>query len=378
MNLFSRTLTRTVVTAVDKELHKPQKGDGKTVHLPKLLLIIGIISTSAFLVPSVYAFFGWKTIGGGLAFLAISLFCSTLITAYVNQRIYYDDEGFTAKSFFGVKRRYSYSDIEYTLGIIPHDLDKAIDDENFDDIDYVLDLMSEDIKLKIGKRKILVDQIAVGGIEFLAFAQKQYKLRNGGKPIPSRIKTTKCDAIFNGNVKNATAQVVIYIVVFVLWMGMLIIIPVTNVPTEMEDLTLKTVTAEGYETDDEYLYLDIDGFEDDIFLRGYTETFDDSDGFISILDRKEPIEIGYETVVDDGETYHRIEYVRDKNGNVLTTPEDFHEFYQRDVNKIIILLAAIILLWVLYVMFTIYVGRNPHKFSPKFVHKFFKEGTIRL
>ncbi len=378
MNLISKALSRTMVTAVDKELHKPQKGDGKTVHLPKLLLIIGIIGTLVFLIPSIYAFFGWKTVGGGLVLLAISLFCSTLITAYVNQRIYYDEEGFTAKSFFGIKRRYSYSDIEYSLGKIPNDLDIAIDDENFDDIDYVLDLMSEDIRLKVGKRKILIDQIAVGGIEFLAFAQKQYKLRNGGKPIPHRTKTTKCDAIFNGNVKNATAQIVIYAVVLTIWLGLFILIPITNVPTKMEDLTLKTVTVEGYETDDEYLYLNINGFTDDIFLRGYTEILADSNGFIAILDRREPIEIGYETIVDDGETYHRIEYVKDKDGNVLTTPEDYHEFYQRDVKKITLLFGAIILVWIAYVLFTIYVGRNPHKFSAKFVHKFYKEGSIRL
>ena len=40
MNLFSRALSRVAVEAVNKELHRPQNGDGKTVHLPKLLLVI--------------------------------------------------------------------------------------------------------------------------------------------------------------------------------------------------------------------------------------------------------------------------------------------------------------------------------------------------
>ncbi len=377
MNIFSLAASRAAAKAVNEQLHKPRKGDGATVHLPKLMLIIGIICTAVFLIPAVWVVFFEKDIIG-LAFVGMSLLSSSLIIAYINQRIYYDSEGFTAKSFFGIKRRYSYSDIEYSIGNIPHNLDLVIDDEDFDDIDYVFELMTEDIRLMVKGKKILIDQSAVGGIEFLAFAQKQYKLRNGGRPIPEKKKVTKCDAIFNGNVKNATAQIVIYVVVLVLWLGLFLVIPITNVPTEMDDLQFKTVIIRGYETDDEYLYLDIDGFEDDIYIRGYTEIFEDTNAFIALLDTGEQIEIGYESFTDDGITEHRIEYVKDKNGNILTTPEDYHEFYQKDVKKFTLMFAGIILAWVAYVILSIYVGRNPHKFSAKFVHKFFKEGTIRL
>lgn len=377
MNIFSLAASRAAAKAVDKQLHKPQKGDGSTVHLPRLMLIIGIICTAVFLIPAIWIIFFEKDLMG-LAFFGGSLLSSSLIIAYINQRIYYDSEGFTAKSFFGIKRRYSYSDIEYSIGKIPHDLDLVIDDEDFDDIDYVLDLMTKDIRLMVRGKKILIDQIAVGGIEFLAFAQKQYKIFNGGRPIPEKKKTTKCDAIFNGNVKNATATIVIDIVVLVVWLGLFLLIPLTNVPGKMEDLKIQTVTVQSYKADEEYLYLDIDGFEDEIFLRGYTETFDDVNALLAVLDSKEPIEIGYETVNDDGDIYHRIEYVKDNNGNVLTTPEDFHEFYQHDVKKFMLIFGAIVILWIGYIILSIYVGRNPKKFSAKFVHKFFKEGTIRL
>ena len=377
MNIFSLAASRAAAKAVSEELNKPRKGDGNTVHLPKLMLIIGIICTTVFLIPAVWVVFFEKDLIG-LAFVGMSLLPSSLIIAYINQRIYYDSEGFTAKSFFGIKRRYSYSDIEYSLGEIPHDLDVVIDDDDFDDVEYVLELISEDIRLKVGKRKILIDHSAVGGLDFLAFAQKQYKLIRGGKPIPHKVKKTKCDAIFNGNVKNATATIVIDVVLLVIWLGLFLLIPLTNVPTKMENLKIETVTVQSYEKDEEYLYLDIDGFEDEIFLRGYTETFDDVNGLLAVLDSKEPIEIGYETVNDDGDVYYRIEYVKDKNGNVLTTPEDYHEFYQHDVKKFMLVFGAMAVLWIGYIIFSIYVGRNPHKFSKKFVHKFFKEGTIRL
>ncbi len=377
MNIFSLAASRAAAKAVDEQLHKPRKGDGSTVHLPRLMLIIGIICTTVFLIPAVVTFI-YKEIFGGIAFLVISLFCSSLIIAYINQRIYYDSEGFTAKSFFGIKRRYSYSDIEYSIGKIPHDLDLVIDDEDFDDIDYVLDLMTEDIRLMAKGKKILIDQIAVGGIEFLAFAQKQYKLRNGGRPIPEKKKTTKCDAIFNGNVKNATATIVIDIVVAAFFMAGLIFIPFTNVPTEMDELTLKTVTVQSYTAGKDLLEMKIDGFETEPYFNSYKETFDDVDELFALLDSKEPFEIGYTTFVDDGVPSYTVEYVRDQNGKVLTTPQDYYEAYQDTFVIIMLAVTGLNVAWIAYVILSIYVGRNPEKFSAKFVHKFFKEGTIRI
>lgn len=377
MNLFSRALSRAAVEAVNKELHKPQKGDGRTVHLPKLLLVIGIICTAVFLIPACYFIFFEKELGG-LGILAMSLLSSSMIIGYVNQRIYYDEDGFTAKSFFGIKRRYSYTDIECCSAEIPHNLDKVIDDEDFDDIDYVLNLMSEDYKLKVRGKTILIDQIAVGGLEFLAFAQKQYKAFNCDRPIPKKKKTTKCDAIFNGNVKNPGAQVFIYILIFALNVGVIALGFVLNKPTEMDDLQFNTVTVNSYEANKEHLYLDIDGFKTEPYLRGYKQTIADQARFMALLNEKQEFEIGYETFVDDGVTEYRIEYIRDKNGTVLTTPEDFHEFYQHDFNIIMSIMVSFLVLWVVYVLFVIYVGRNPHKFSPKLVHKLYKEGSIKL
>lgn len=377
MNLFSRALSRVAVDAVNKELHKPRRGDGKTVHLPKLILIIGIVSTTVFLIPTCILFYE-KEFLLSLGFLAFSLFCSSLIIAYINQRIYYDAEGFTAKSFFGIKRRFSYTDIEYVTGNVPHNIDIIIDDENYEDIDAVLEFMSEDTKLTAKGKKIMIDQSAVGGLEFLAFAQKQYKKFNGGKPIPQNTKKSKCDAVFKGNVKNPLAHIIVDIVVAVPFVLMVVIVPITNVPTAMEDLELKAVTVQSYTAGEGYLDLQIDGFETEPYLRGYKETVADTEKLLTLLDSNGQVKIGYKTFVDDGVTEYRVEYLEDENGTVYTTPEDFHVFYQKDFKSIMIVLVAFLLIWIAYVVFSIYVGRNPHKFSKKFVHKFFKPGTIKL
>lgn len=354
MNLFSRALSRVAVEAVNKELHRPQNGDGRTVHLPKLLLVIGIICTAVFLIPACYFIFFEKELGG-LGILAMSLLSSSMIIGYVNQRIYYDEDGFTAKSFFGIKRRYSYSDIEYIYGDA-----------------------KKDSKIIANGRKIHLDEIAVGKFEFIAFAKKQYRTLNAGAKIPYKEKTSRFDAVFNGNVKNPGAQIFIYILIFVLIVGVIVLGVVLNKPTEMDDLQFNTVTVNSYEINDEYIYLDINGFKTEPYLRGYRQTVADQARFMALLNEKQKFEIGYNTFVDDGVTEYRIEYIRDKNGTVLTTPEDFYEFYQHDFNIIMSIMVSFLVLWVIYVLFVIYVGRNPKKFSPKLVHKLYKEGSIKL
>lgn len=377
MNIFSLAASRAAAKAVNEQLHKPRRGDGNTVHLPKLMLIIGIICTTVFLIPAVWIVFFEKDLMG-LAFFGGSLLSSSLIVAYINQRIYYDSEGFTAKSFFGIKRRYSYSDIEYSLGKIPSDLDAVIDDENFDDIDYVLDLMTEDIRLMAKGKKILIDQIAVGGIEFLAFAQKQYKLRNGGRPIPDADKKSKLDAVFNGNVKNPGAQIFVDVLVYFLAGFVIVVGFVSNVPTKMDELEFRNITAQSYEASDEDIYFDIDGFETQPYISGYKDIVEDYTDFLARLSSGESFKIGYNAIVDDGVTEYRIEYIEDDKGRVYTTPEAFHEYYQKDFRMIMLVMLLCVAAWTGYVVFSIYVGRNPHKFSEKLVHKIFKPGTIRL
>lgn len=354
MNLFSRALSRVAVEAVNKELHRPQNGDGRTVHLPKLLLVIGIICTAVFLIPACYFIFFEKELGG-LGILAMSLLSSSMIIGYVNQRIYYDEDGFTAKSFFGIKRRYSYSDIEYIYGDA-----------------------KKDSKIIANGRKIHLDEIAVGKFEFIAFAKKQYRTLNAGAKIPYKEKTSRFDAVFNGNVKNPGAQIFIYILIFALNVGFISLGLALNKPTEMTDLEFSAVTVNSFEAKKEYLYLDIDGFKTEPYLRGYKQTVSDQVRFMAMLNSRENFEIGYNTFIDDGVTEYRIEYIRDKNGTVLTTPEDFYEFYQHDFNIIMSIMVSFLVLWVIYVLFVIYVGRNPKKFSPKLVHKLYKEGSIKL
>lgn len=354
MNFLSKFISNTVVKAVDKQLHKQKDGDGKTVHLPMLMLIIGVGCTGFVLIPTIISFCE-KEIVVGIGFSAFALLCSTMILGYCNQRIYYDEDGFTSKTFLGVKRRFSYADIEYIRGD-----------------------MASDIKLRVRNKTVHIDEIAIGKTEFLAFAQKQYRLLNGGKNIPICDKKSKCDAIFNGNVKSPAGLIVVFVIITVVLGTFIVVMPIINVPTPINELEFKTVIVDNYSTDKECLNLNVNGFETAPFLDGYKETLSDTADFFALLDNKEEIKIGYVEVVNDGVTKYRIEYVEDINGLAYATPEDFHEYYQEDFVKVMVVFGLFFVLWIANVALTIYVGRNPHKFSKKFVRLFFKDGTIKM
>ncbi|MBR0350144.1 MAG: hypothetical protein IIX16_10980 [Clostridia bacterium] len=348
-------LIRPIVKIIDKELHKPKKGDGKTVYLPPLLLIIGIVCTAVLLIPAFFGFFIMKSIGGGVAFLAMALLSSSMIIGYFNQRIYYDESGFVSKTFFGNKREFLYSDIEYISG-----------------------RFEKDTKIIAKGKKIHLDEIAIGKIEFIAFAEKQYQKTNCGKSIPKKNKTSKFDFVFKGNVRNPGAPIFVYAFITVLWLVVIAFVLFYNQPTEMDSLEFKTVTVQSYRIKGDEIQLDIDGFETRPYLRGYEQTIADYNGFISLLNNKSEFEIGYETFVDDRVTKYRIEYVKDKNGTVYTTPEDYYRFYQSERKILAVFILCLVIVWLLYVGFVIYVGRNPRKFKPEFVHKFFKKGDIKF
>ena len=355
MNLFSKTLSYITVREINKELHKPQKGDGKTVHLPKLLMIIGVVCTVALLIPALYMFFIVRMISGGLAFLVMSILASSMIIGYLNQRVYYDENGFVSKTFFGIKRKFSYSDIDYISGSRQHDT-----------------------RLVAKGKKIHLDEIAIGKIEFIAFANRQYMNLNDGKRIPEKIKISKFAGVFKGNVRNPGSHLFIYALIPALFLAVIAFAVLGNKPTAMESLEFRNVTVQSYEMAKDEIRLNIDGFGTKPYLRGYQKTIKDYNGFVSLLNNKSEFEIGYDTIIDDGVSKYRIEYIKDKNGFVYTTPQDYYEYYQSELTVIVVLCFCVIALWLIYVVFCIYVGRNPRKFKAKLVHRLFSKGDIKI
>ena len=186
-----------IVNGVFAFLRKPEEAEKGKVHLPKFFAILGTISSSIFLVPAIITAFSDGDVWVPVCFLTFSLLGATLIIAFMNCRISYDDDGFVAKTFFGIKRRVSYDQVT------------AIKENMHETYIYV------------GKRRVMVDEFSIGGKDFINLVKKKYRTFNNGQSLP-KITKTKND-IFNGHVKDVTGVYVAYVLVTVLLVGLVIV-----------------------------------------------------------------------------------------------------------------------------------------------------------
>lgn len=141
-------------------LRNPGEGEKGKVALPVFFIIAGIVVVVLGIGAGIAAYLsGAKTTG---IFLSLfSILGIILIIAFCNCRIQYGEDTFCAKNFFGAKNEYRYSDIT------------AVKDNE------------HECYLYMGKRRIMIDEMSIGGREFLAYAAKRYHEINGTE-IPQK------------------------------------------------------------------------------------------------------------------------------------------------------------------------------------------------
>lgn len=348
---LSTLITVFMVNGMIALLRKPTKTDSKTVILPKLFLIIGIICTGIFLVPAVIFCFKNTSIILIIAFFVFSLLGASLIIAYLNCRITYDDLCFISKNFWGFKRTFSYDQITGIAG------------------------REKNVKLFIGKCVVRIDEFAIGKREFLAFAKKQYRKLNDGNPIPSvKMKTD----IFNGNVENPGEYIFGYSLIGLLCIGIIIFFAIFSMPKDEGDLKYTIVNFQRCEVQRESLHLYVEN--DSIYyeITSYTELLNDYKSIISQCESGATFEVGYIFYDAEESPHYSVASVVEKGGAVHLTLEAYNEHRSKGVWDFYLLFGGIAVLWFAIVAISIYVGRHPERFSRRFVRLFFKEGYIKI
>ena len=131
-----------------------------------------------------------------------------------------------------------------------------------------------------------------------------------------------------------------------------------------------TAVQEDDKTD---LVLSAGGTEIEIW--GYEHTLSDAEAFVHECEVGEVFTIGYRNVTnDDGEiTGFSVEYIQDSSGQIWITPEDARNHRFREV---LLIFGILELVWLAFCGLSIYIGRNPHKFSKKTIRLFFKDGYV--
>lgn len=133
--------------------------DEQTVILPKFFLVVGIVCSSMFLLLFLYSLFR-LAMGKAAIWLVFSLLSVSVVIAYINCRISFDEAYFTAWDFWGAKHTYNYVDITAMQG------------------------KEGTVKLYIGNHVVRINGFAVGKRQFISFAKKQYRKAHDGTAIP--------------------------------------------------------------------------------------------------------------------------------------------------------------------------------------------------
>lgn len=342
-------ITIVLVNGLLALLRRPASPDRQQVILPKALPVIGLVCSCAFLIPAVILLAQRKSPGLCFLFILFALLGASLVVSYKNCRIFYDESSFTVGDFWGRKRTYAYHEITAIQG------------------------SSMDVKLYVGRTVIRIDELAVGKREFLAHARKQYRKRNDGKPIPAAKARTD---IFKGNVNNPGEFIFVFALITAFLLGFFVLIAVTSRPAKAEDLQYETLSFARHEIRDD-TYLDLFSGNDSTPYTVPAGILTDADEFIAACDTGKTFDVCYVVYDDTDAPRKTLESITSSDSAVYLTREAVHEYNKRAARAFYWFGGGMMLIWLVFMGLTIYVGRNPQKFSRRVIRLFFKDGYVR-
>ena len=341
------------IAGIVSAIREKGRSDKGRVYLPGPFAWIGAVCGGAFLIPTLIILLTtdespWLS----FIFLCISLLGGSLSLAHLNCRITYDQESFTHKNFFGIKRTYTYDQIT------------GLKEGTHEDIFYM------------GRHFAMIDEYSVGAMEFEIMAKKRYQALSGGKPIP-RVKPKLPDP-FNGHVEGGGGLIAVYIGVTLLFLALLgwFVADVYLIPPSPEEDERMEVVFDRAAVRGDYLYL----YPADESLESFQIRH--LDGSVELAPIKAVCD-GTTTVTvyadhtkpKNGDAYYLVEAVM-VGDTVLFSFEDNQRLRQNEYWLLIPFIGGFILLWCVYIFFSIRVGRNPERYSKKVIRFFFKDGYV--
>lgn len=332
-------------------MKQPREAENGKVHLHRSVAIFGTVFSAIFLIPAIIAVFAdWPLWISGSLLVPASLGASMVI-GFINCRISYDEDGFVAKNFLGIKRKFTYGEVT------------AFKENMHESYIYM------------GQHRVLVDTIAIGSDEFIKLVRKKYRTLHDGKSLP-RILKTKYD-LFNGNATDPGGALFAYILGAVILISLVIFaVKFTYFSPCSESNTIRRpVTFISCKVDQEEVVLT--SVDKQIYvIRFIDEQFYTGD--IEAICNGNTIAIAYSTKVtpDYADDYYSVKAI-EHSGRYLLSFEQTNRFHSQEYWPLVLIASGMLLFWGVYVAGSIIVARNPRRFSKKFVLLFFKDGYIR-
>ena len=334
-----------------KNHEKPVQG---RVTLSPFIAIIGIIDCAFFLIAAFCSLYSGEDTWVSVVFVIFALLGGAIIAAYLNCRIYYNDDGFVAKNFFGIKRRFTYDEVT------------GIKINNYEAFLYM------------GNRKVMVDSLSDGDDWFLIFVEKKYKKLHGGKRLPELKKAADIRKherwdLFRGNIIEGGYFVFLYFLMTLIIGGTLALCAYKFyfAPPSVENCKEAQTAFVSYGArNNDLIVVADDG-------RTYTISLAkgnlDAKRISSLCTDKTPVSVYYTEGKDD-QTNKAIYYINAiaAGDTYLLTFEETYAWYTDEMEPLIYIIGFFLALWFVFVAMSIIIGRHPEKFSPWIVNKLFK------
>ena len=343
-------LSRKITDLLMDKLQKPRKGKEGLVILPKFLAIIGAAGSLFFLILAAVFYWKGEGLGGILVFLFFSALSGSLILAYFNCRITYDETGFWAKNFLGIKRHFTYDQITgIRRGV-------------------------QETHLYVGKHHYMVDKLSVGGSEFLIFANSRYRTMHNNRPIPE-IHRAKVD-LFRGNIRNPGNFLFAYILMGSCCIGFLIFLICTAfLPSTPENTVEQALYFSSCRIEDRNIVLISSNPEE--YRISFFDEETDLQGIRAVCDGQTPLTVYSKRMdPDDGEPWYSVRAILSRDKTILSFDEA-DRLRRQEYWPLPLFGFVFCLLWAAYVIGSIVVGRNPKKYSKRTVRLFFKDDYVK-
>ena len=341
------------IAGIVSAIRERGRSDKGRVYLPGAFAWLGGICGGLFLIPTLVVLLTtdespWLS----FIFLCISLLGCVLSLAHLNCRITYDQESFTHKNFLGIKRTYTYDQIT------------GLKEGTHEDIFYM------------GRHFAMIDEYSVGAMEFEIMAKKRYQALSGGKPIP-RVKPKMPD-VFNGHVEGGGGLIAVYIGVTLLFLALLgwFVADVYLIPPSPEEDERMEVVFDRAAVRGDYLYLYPADESMESFQIRHLDGSVELDPIKAVCDGTTTVTVYADhTKPKNGDAYYLVEAVM-VGDTVLFSFEDNQRLRRNEYWPLIPFIGGFILLWCVYIFFSILVGRNPERYSKKVIRFFFKDGYV--
>ena len=346
------------------EFHRRQtEKNVRTVCLSKVVLWVGVICGGLFLGMSWLSGLQDGSVGVAICFGVVTLLDVTLMMAWKNCYIVYDDKGFEQYNILGMQRSFTYAQLTaYCLS----------------------DGTNADIKLYACGKTIAVDlTMGVGGPQFFAEARKGYARCNNGKVLPNvweekrKMQKKTGKASFSAHVHNPGEFLAIFIMLLVLFVGMGILCAViTWMPVDPADCQQMDVTFLGWQIEDDDLILRSEGHEENFEISAYEKHLHGFEEIIEKCDGKNFFRIWVRRYdPDDGVPYYAIEEMS-ADGVTYRSFADSTNAKREGAGMVLVVFGGMLLVFLLFSWLTYRIGCNPSKYPKWLVYAFFKKNAI--